>query len=126
MTAVAGAINTLLGILFILLVIRLLVARWTRGGALIALALVFLYLLVAYGPVEAMIGGFLMLLAVPALGRSGLGPILMTPLRALTEPVIAAVRRGTGGRVGDAAAILIAIAAIWVVRFAFLLPALRG
>jgi hypothetical protein len=112
----AAIVNVVLAVLLWLLVMRLLILNWARGGALVALAIAFLVLLIAYDMVIATIAGALMLLFVPTLARSALGSALMRALVAVTDPVIDLVRRGTGGRVAGGPAILIAALLVLAAR----------
>lgn len=103
-----SVINALLAFLLWLLVTRLLVISWSRGGAIVTLFIAFLVLLLAYDVLIAGIAVVLMLLFVPTLAQSGAGTALMRLLVALTDPVVDLVRRVSGGRVAGGAAILIA------------------
>lgn len=116
MTGPASVLNLMLAIVLWLLVLRLLILNWARGGAIIALLIAFLVLLLAYDIVIAGIAGVLMLLFVPTLARSPLGAALMRLLVAVTEPVIGLVRRGTAGRVDGGPAILIAALFVLALR----------
>lgn len=103
-----SVINALLAFLLWLLVTRLLVISWSRGGAIVTLFIAFLVLLLAYDVLIAGIAVVLMLLFVPTLAQSGAGTALMRLLVALTDPVVDLVRRVSGGRVAGGPAILIA------------------
>ena len=116
MTGLASFLNVLLAVTLWLLVIRLLILNWARGGAIIALFIAFLVLLLAYDIVIAGIAGVLMLLFVPTLARSALGAALMRLLVTVTDPVVDLVRRGTGGRVAGGPAILIAALLVLALR----------
>lgn len=116
MTGPASVLNFMLAIVLWLLVMRLLILNWARGGAIVALLIAFLVLLLAYDVVIAGIAGVLMLLFVPTLARSPLGAALMKLLVAITEPLIGLVRRGTGGRVDGGPAILIAALFVLALR----------
>lgn len=108
MTPVFSLVNTVLALLLWLLVTRLLVMNWSRGGAIITLLLAFLILLIAYDVLIAVVAVGLMLLFVPNLARSGLGATLMRGLLAATDPIVELVRRALGARVGTSAAVVIA------------------
>lgn len=116
MTGLASVLNLLLAVTLWLLVIRLLILNWSRGGAIVALFIAFLVLLLAYDLVIAAIAGVLMLLFVPTLARSQLGAALMRLLVAVTDPVIELVRSGTGGRVAGGPAILIVALVVLALR----------
>jgi len=116
LTGVASVLNLLLAVTLWLLVMRLLILNWARGGAIVALAIAFLVLLVAYDIVIAAIAAVLMLLFVPTLARSALGAALMRVLVAVTDPVIGLVQRGTGGRVAGGPAIFIAALLVLAAR----------
>ena len=116
MSGAAAVINLILAVLLWLLVMRLLILNWARGGGIVALAIAFLVLLIAYDMVIAMIAGVLMLLFVPTLAKSPLGSALMRLLEAVTDPVIELVRRGTGGRVAGGPAIVIAALLVLAAR----------
>lgn len=121
MTGPASVLNFMLAIVLWLLVMRLLILNWVRGGAIAALLIAFLVLMLAYDIVIAGIAAVLMLLFVPTLARSPLGAALMRLLVAVTEPVIGLVRRGTGGRVEGGPAILIAALLVLALRVVSLL-----
>lgn len=108
MAPFSSVINALLAFLLWLLVTRLLVISWSRGGAIVTLFIAFLVLLLAYDVLIAGIAVVLMLLFVPTLAQSGAGTALMRLLVALTDPVVDLVRRASGGRVAGGPAILIA------------------
>lgn len=108
MAPFSSVINALLAFLLWLLVTRLLVISWSRGGAIVTLFIAFLVLLLAYDVLIAGIAVVLMLLFVPTLAQSGAGTALMRLLVALTDPVVDLVRRVSGGRVAGGPAILIA------------------
>lgn len=116
MTGLASVVNLLLAVTLWLLVIRLLIMNWARGGAIVALFIAVLVLLLAYGLVIAAIAGVLMLLFVPTLARGQLGAALMRLLVGVTDPVVELVRRGTGGRVAGGPAILIAALVVLALR----------
>ncbi|HEX4745120.1 MAG TPA: hypothetical protein VFW12_10695 [Candidatus Limnocylindria bacterium] len=118
MSGIAQAVNLLLAVLLWLLVMRLLILNWMRGGATVALFIAFIVLLLAYDLVIAGISVVLMLLFVPTLARSPLGSSLMRLLRATTDPAIELVRRGTGGRVDGGPAMLIAALLVLALRVA--------
>ena len=118
MSGVAAVVNIALAALLWLLVMRLLILNWMRGGATVALFIAFIVLLVAYDLVIAGISVVLMLLFVPTLARSPLGSSLMRLLKALTDPAIELVHRLTGGRVAGGPAILIAALLVLAVRVA--------
>lgn len=108
MTGFASFLNLALAVVLWLLVMRLLIHNWGRGGAIVALVIAFLVLLLAYDVIIAGIAVVLMLLFVPTLARSPLGAALMRLLVAVTDPFVDLVRRGTGGRIAGGPAILIA------------------
>ena len=108
MAPFSSVINALLAFLLWLLVTRLLIISWSRGGAIVTLFIAFLVLLLAYDVLIAGIAVVLMLLFVPTLAQSGAGTALMRLLVALTDPVVDLVRRVSGGRVAGGPAILIA------------------
>lgn len=108
MTPLFAVVNTVLAILLWLLVTRLLVTNWSRGGAIVTLVLAFLILNFAYDLIIAVVAVGLMLLFVPNLARSGLGSTLMRWLLALTDPVVDLVRRVFGERLSTGPAVLIA------------------
>ena len=108
MTGLASMLNIALAVVLWLLVMRLLILNWGRGGAFAALAIAFLVLLLAYDVIIAGIAVVLMLLFVPTLARSPLGAALMRLLVAVTDPFVELVRRGTAGRIAGGPAILIA------------------
>lgn len=116
MAPLFSVINTLLAVLLWLLVTRLLVLNWSRGGAIVAPLLAFLVLLLAYDVVIAAIAIVLMLLVVPTLARSGLGAMLMRMLVTVTDPIVDLVRRGTGGRVAGGAAVFVAAMLVLAAR----------
>lgn len=118
MTGLAAVVNLLLAVLLWLLVMRLLVLNWTRGGAIVALFLAFLVLLLAYDILIAGISVVLMLLFVPTLARSPLGTGLMRVLRAVTDPAIDLVSRASGGRVAGGPAIVVAALLVLAMRIA--------
>lgn len=120
MSGPASVLNVVLAVVLWLLVLRLIILNWARGGAIVALLLAFLVLLLAYDIVIAGIAGVLMLLFVPTLARSPLGAALMRLLVAVTDPLIGLVRRATGGLVDGGPAILIAalfVIALRVISF---------
>lgn len=125
MTGVILALNTLFAIVLWSLVARLLVTNWARGGAFVTLALVFLILLLAFDVIIAAIGTVLLLLFVPTLARSQLGPALLRGLIRLTDPILDPIMRATGGRIGRSAALVIGILFLLGLRIA-LLPLLRA
>lgn len=108
MAPLFSVINSLLAVLLWLLVTRLLVLNWSRGGAIVTLFIAFIVLLLAYDVIVAGIAVVLMLLFVPTLARSGAGPVLMRLLVAVTDPVVDLVRRASGGRFAGGPAIFIA------------------
>lgn len=108
MAPFSSVINALLAFLLWLLVTRLLIISWSRGGAIVTLFIAFLVLLLAYDVLIAGIAVVLMLLFVPTLAQSGAGTALMRLLVAVTDPVVDLVRRVSGGRVAGGPAILIA------------------
>ncbi len=116
MSGLAVVVNLLLAVLLWLLLTRLLILGWTRGGAIVALFIAFLVLLLAYDIVIAAIAVVLMLLFVPTLARSGLGAMLMRLLVRITDPIVELVRRGTGGRVGGGAAVFVAALLVLAAR----------
>lgn len=116
MTGLAYAVNLVLAVVLWLLVMRLLILNWGRGGAIVALVIAFLVLLLAYDVVIAGISVVLMLLFVPTLARSALGAALMRLLVRVTEPIVGLVRRGTGGRIAGGPAILIAALIVLALR----------
>jgi uncharacterized protein YggT (Ycf19 family) len=118
MTGLFAIINTLLALLLWLLVMRLIVINWGRGGAIVAPFITFGVLLVAYDFVIAAIAVVLLLLFVPTLARSGLGSGLMRILAAVTEPVVELVRRGSGRRVDGGPAVFIAALLVLAMRVA--------
>lgn len=118
MTGLFAVINTLLALLLWLLVMRLIVINWGRGGAIVAPFITFLVLLVAYDVVIAAIAVVLLFLFVPTLARSGVGGGLMRILVAVTEPVVDLVRRASGRRVDGGPAVLIAALLVLATRVA--------
>jgi len=116
MTGLAYAVNLVLAVVLWLLVMRLLILNWGRGGAIVALVIAFLVLLLAYDVVIAGISVVLMLLFVPTLARSALGASLMRLLVRVTEPIVELVRRGSGGRIAGGPAILIAALFVLALR----------
>lgn len=92
MTPVFTLVNTVLALLLWLLVTRLLVTSWSRGGAVVTLVLAFLVLLLAYDILIALVAVGLMLLFVPNLARSGVGAALMRGLVRITDPLVDLVR----------------------------------
>lgn len=116
MTGIASVLNLVLAVVLWLLVMRLLILNWGRGGAIVALVIAFLVLLLAYDVVIAGISVVLMLLFVPTLARSALGVGLMRLLVRVTEPIVELVRRGTGGRIAGGPAILIAALFVLALR----------
>lgn len=108
MTPVFTVINTVLALLLWLLVTRLLVTNWARGGAIVTLMLAFLVLLIGYDVLIAVVAVGLMLLFVPNLARSGIGATLMRGLIAITDPLVDPVRRLLGPRAGTGVATLVA------------------
>lgn len=121
MTGLFAIINTLLAVLLWLLVMRLIVINWGRGGAIVAPFITFVVLLVAYDVVIAAIAVVLLFLFVPTLARSGFGSGLMRILVAVTEPVVELVRRGSGRRVDGGPAVFIAALLVLATRVATLL-----
>lgn len=107
MTPIFSLVNTVLALLLWLLVTRLLVTNWSRGGAFVTLLLAFLVLLLAYDILIALVAVGLMLLFVPNLARSGLGARLMRGLVRTTDPLIDLVRRVVP-RIGTGLAIVVA------------------
>ena len=95
-------------VLLCLLLLRLLIANWSRGGATLALLIAFFVELIAFDLLIAVISVALLLLFVPTLARSPLGGQLMQLLLRVTDPFVDLVRRGTAGRVSGSPAILIA------------------
>ena len=91
-----------------LLLLRLLIAHWSRGGATLALFLAFFVELIAFDLLIALISVSLLLVFVPTLARSPLGGQLMQLLLRMTDPIVDLVKRGTAGRVSGSPAILIA------------------
>lgn len=124
MAGPAGILNWALFALLWLLIARLLVLNWGRGGAVILPVMVFFTLLLAYDVLIAGIAVVLILLFVPTVARSPLAAGLHRLLVAATDPVVEAVRRLSGGRVAGGPAIVVAALLVVAVRFA-LLPALR-
>jgi len=118
MTGFFAIVNTLLALLLWLLVMRLIVINWGRGGAIVAPFITFVALLVAYDVVIAAIAVVLLFLFVPTLARSGLGSGLMRILVAVTEPVVDLVRRGSGRRVDGGPAVFIAALLVLAMRVA--------
>jgi hypothetical protein len=114
----AAALNLVLAVLLWLLVMRVLILNWMRGGAIVALLIAFVVLLLAYDIVIAGISAVLMLLFVPTLARSPIGAGLMRLLRAVTDPAIDLVQRSSGGRVVGGPAILIAALLVLALRVA--------
>jgi hypothetical protein len=117
-TGLFAILNTLLALLLWLLVMRLIVINWGRGGAIVAPFITFVVLLVAYDFVIAAIAVVLLFLFVPTLARSGLGSGLMRILVAVTEPVVELVRRGSGRRVDGGPAVFIAALLVLAMRVA--------
>ena len=95
-------------VLLCLLLLRLLIANWSRGGATLALVIAFFVELIAFDLLIAVISVALLLIFVPTLARSPLGGQLMQLLVRVTDPIVDLVRRGTAGRVSGSPAILIA------------------
>ena len=118
MTGFFAIVNTLLALLLWLLVMRLIVINWGRGGAIVAPFITFVVLLVAYDVVIAAIAVVLLFLFVPTLARSGMGSGLMRILIAVTEPVVELVRRGSGRRVDGGPAVFIAALLVLATRVA--------
>lgn len=118
MTGLFAVVNTLLALLLWLLVMRLIVINWGRGGAIVAPFITFVVLLAAYDVVIAAIAVVLLFLFVPTLARSGLGSGLMRILVAVTEPVVELVRRASGRRVDGGPAVLIAALLVLAMRVA--------
>ena len=116
MTGLASVVNLVLAVVLWLLVMRLLILNWGRGGAIIALVIAFLVLLLAYDVVIAGISVVLMLLFVPTLARSALGAALMRLLVGVTDPIVQLITRGSGGRVAGGPAILIAVLFVLALR----------
>ena len=116
MSGPAFVLNLVLAVVLWLLVMRLLILNWGRGGAIVTLVIAFLVLLLAYDVVIAGISVVLMLLFVPTLARSPLGAALMRLLVGVTEPIVELIRRGTGGRVAGGPAILIAALFVLALR----------
>ena len=116
MSGPAFVLNLVLAVVLWLLVMRLLILNWGRGGAIVTLVIAFLVLLLAYDVVIAGISVVLMLLFVPTLARSALGTALMRLLVGVTEPIVDLIRRGTGGRVAGGPAILIAALFVLALR----------
>lgn len=103
--------NLLISIPFVLLcllLLRLLIAHWSRGGATLALVLVFFVELIAFDLLFAIISVALLLVFVPTLARSPLGGQLLRLLIRVTDPLVELVRRGTAGQVSGSPAIVIA------------------
>lgn len=124
MAPLAAIVNWALAFLLWLLLLRLLILNWGRGGAVLLPVLTFLFLL-RYDLIVAGVAVVLMLLFVPTVAGSPLGVGLMRLLVALTDPAIELVRRGTGGRVAGGPAIVIAALLVLAVRVASFL-ALRS
>ena len=124
MSGFAGLLNWLFFVLLWLLVTRLIILNWMRGGAIVALLIVFFALLLSYDIIIASIAVALMLIAMPTLAKSSLGAALMALLVRITDPIVDLVSRGTGGRVAGGPAILIAALLVVAARVA-LLPVLR-
>lgn len=118
MTGLFAIVNTLLALLLWLLVMRLIVINWGRGGAIVAPFITFVVLLVAYDVIIAAIAVVLLFLFVPTLARSGLGSGLMRILVAVTEPLVELVRRASGHRVDGGPAVLIAALLVLATRVA--------
>ncbi|MDQ3097267.1 MAG: hypothetical protein M3Q61_03765 [Chloroflexota bacterium] len=125
MTALFSITNWLLFAVLWLLLTRLLVLNWARGGAILAPVLTFGVLLLAYDVLTAGIAVVLMLLFIPTLARSPLGAGLMRLIVALTDPLVDLVRRGSGGRIAGGPAIVIAVLLVIALRIASFL-ALRA
>ena len=118
MTALFSLANTLLALLLWLLVMRLLILNWSRGGAFAALFIAFVVLLLAYDLVIAIIAAALMVLFVPRVAQSGLGSAGMRALSLVTYPVVELVRSVFGRRIGTGAALVIAALAVLAARLA--------
>ena len=125
MTALFSITNWLLFAVLWLLLTRLLVLNWARGGAILAPVFTFGLLLLAYDVLTAGIAVVLMLLFIPTLARSPLGAGLMRLIVALTDPLVDLVRRGSGGRIAGGPAIVIAVLLVIALRIASFL-ALRA
>jgi len=124
MAGPASILNWALFALLWLLITRLLVLNWGRGGAIILPVIVFFSLLLAYDVLIAGIAVVLILLFVPTVARSPLAAGLNRLLVAVTDPLVEAVRRLSGGRVAGGPAIVVAALLVVAMRFA-LLPVLR-
>ena len=94
--------------LLCLLLLRLLIANWSRGGATLALFIAFFVELVAFDLLIALISVALLLVFVPTLARSPLGGQLKQLLLRVTDPFVDLVHRGTAGRISGSPAVLIA------------------
>lgn len=124
MAGPASILNWALFVVLWLLLARLLILNWGRGGAVLMPLIIFISLLLAYDILIAGIAVVLVLLFVPTVARSPLGAALYRLLVAATEPIVDLVRRLSAGRVAGGPAILIAAMLVLAMRFA-LLPALR-
>lgn len=117
MAPLASVVNWALAVLLWLLLVRLLILNWGRGGAILMPLLTFVFLL-RYDIIVAGVAVVLMLLFVPTIASSTFGAGLMRLLVALTDPAIELVRRGSGGRVVGGPAILIAALLVLALRIA--------
>lgn len=117
MAPLASIVNWALALLLWLLLLRLLILNWGRGGAVLLPVLSFLFLL-RYDVIVAGVAVVLMLLFVPTIASSPLGVGLMRLLVALTDPAIGLVRRGSGGRVAGGPAIVVAALLVLALRVA--------
>lgn len=124
MAGPANILNWALFVVLWLLVTRLLILNWGRGGAFLLPLIVFVSLVLAYDILIAGIAVVLILLFVPTVSRSPLGAALHGLLVAATDPIVDVVRRLSGDRVAGGPAIVIAALLVVAMRFA-LLPALR-
>lgn len=117
MAPLAAVVNWALAFLLWLLLLRLLILNWGRGGAILMPFLTFLFLL-RYDVIVAGVAVVLLLLFVPTIASSPLGGGLMRLLVSLTDPAIELVRRGSGGRVAGGPAIVVAALLVLAVRVA--------
>lgn len=117
MAPLASIVNWALAFLLWLLLLRLLIQNWGRGGAVLLPVLSFFFLL-RYDVIVAGVAVVLMLLFVPTIASSPLGVGLMRLLVALTDPAIELVRRGSGGRAAGGPAIVVAALLVLALRVA--------
>ena len=118
MTILFGFVNTLLALLLWLLVMRLIFANWSRGGAIVAVLVTLLILLLRYDIVVAAIAVVLIFLIAPRIAGTGVATAGMRAINAVTDPLVERVRSASGGRMRTGTAVLASAVLVIVLRVA--------